>query len=160
MDEHPPLHEMLKPFEPLLGTWRGTGAGRYPGIDDFEYGEEVRLWHYGRPVVAYTQRTWSPRNGAPMHSEMGYWRPAGEGRVELVLAHAFGIAEVQEGTIEGGRIELRSRSLTSTSTANEVRAVARTFVVSGDTLSYELHMAFGDQDLRPHLEATLHRSGA
>ncbi len=157
MTDAPAVHAGLEPLAFLLGTWRGTGSGRYPRIEDFEYGEEVRFWHYGRPVLAYSQRTWSVRNGAPMHSEMGYWRPAGEGRVEVVLAHAFGIAEIQEGTLDGTTITLRSRSLTSATTANVVEAVTRTFTVAGDVLAYELGMAFGETELQPHLEARLER---
>lgn len=151
------LHPALEPLAFLVGTWRGAGSGRYPRIDDFEYGEEVRFWHYGRPVLAYSQRTWALSSEAPMHTEMGYWRPAGEGRVEVVLAHAFGIAEVQEGAVDGTRIELRSRSLTSTTTANRVEALTRTFTCAGDELSYEVHMAFGENELQPHLEARLER---
>lgn len=148
-----PLHDALRPLAFLLGTWRGEGAGKYPGIDDFTYGEETRFWHYGRPVLAYAQRTWSLGSGAPMHSEMGFWRPG----VEAVLSHAFGITEVLEGTVEGQTLTMRSRSLTSTGTAKHVEAVARTIEVSGDVLTYDVQMAFGDHELQPHLRAELKR---
>jgi hypothetical protein len=157
VDDAPPLHAALEPLAFLLGTWRGNGSGKYPRIDDFEYGEEVRFWHYGRPVLLYSQRTWSLGSGAPMHSESGFWRPAGDGAVEVVLAHAFGIAEIDEGTLEGTTVRLRSRSLESSPTANEVEAVARTLTVTGDVLTYELEMAFGANELQPHLEARLER---
>lgn len=157
MTQAPGLHPALEPLSFLVGTWRGTGSGRYPRIEDFEYGEEVRFWDYGRPVLAYSQRTWALASGAPMHSEMGYWRLAGDGGVEVVLAHAFGIAEIQEGRIDGTRIALRSRSLTSTTTANRVEALTRTFRCAGDVLSYDVHMAFGEHELQPHLEAKLER---
>lgn len=157
MDDRPRVHDALAPLAGLIGTWRGAGSGRYPGIDDFEYAEEVRFWHYGRPVLAYTQRTWAPATSAPMHSEMGYWRPAAGGRVEVVLAHAFGIVEVQEGRVDGGRITLRSRALAPTATARRVEALARTFEVDGDVLTYEVEMAFAEHDLQPHLAARLER---
>jgi hypothetical protein len=157
MQDAPPLHHALEPLAFLVGTWRGAGSGKYPRIDDFEYGEEVRFWHYGRPVLAYSQTTWSLASGAPMHTEMGYWRPAGEGAVEVVLAHAFGIAEIQEGTVDGTTIVLRSKSLTSSSTANRVEALTRTFRCDGDTLRYDVQMAFGANELQPHLEAALER---
>ena len=152
----PPLHDALRPLEFLLGTWTGTGAGRYPGIDDFEYGEETRFWHYGRPVLAYSQRTWSVASGAPMHSEMGFWRPAGDG-IEVVMSHAFGVTEVLAGTVGGQRLSLRSHGLQSAPTAKQVEAVTRMVEVAGDTLTYDVHMAFGDNELQPHLRAELKR---
>ena len=152
----PSLHDALRPLAFLLGTWRGTGAGKYPGIDDFAYGEETRFWHYGRPVLAYSQRTWAVASGAPMHSEMGFWRPAGGG-LEVMLSHAFGITEILTGAADGERVSLRSESLHSAPTAKHVEAVARTFEVSGDTLTYDVQMAFGEHELQPHLRAELKR---
>ena len=156
MDDAPELHEALRPLAFLLGTWRGSGAGKYPGIDDFEYGEETRFWHYGRPVLAYSQRTWSVASGAPMHSETGFWRPAGAG-IEVVLAHAFGITEILSGRVEAQTITLRSESLASAPTAKRVEAVTRTVEVARDVLSYDVGMAFGEHDLQPHLRAELKR---
>ncbi|HEX2196977.1 MAG TPA: FABP family protein [Actinomycetota bacterium] len=154
--EAAPLHDALRPLEFLLGTWRGGGSGKYPGIDDFEYREEARFWHYGRPVLAYSQRTWAAASGAPMHSEMGFWRPAGES-FEVVLAHAFGITEILTGAVEGQRISLRTTNLTSAPAAKVVEAVAREYEVSGAALRYDVAMAFGDHDLQPHLTATLEK---
>lgn len=156
MDE-PALHPDLEPLGWLLGTWRGRGAGQYPTIDDFEYGEEARFWHVGRPVLLYAQRTWAPSNEAPMHSEMGYWRMADGGRVEVVLAHAFGIAEVEEGTVTGTRAELLSKTLTPTATAKHVDALARTFEVADDVLTYAVDMAYDGHELQRHLEGELKR---
>ena len=162
-----PLHDALRPLAFLLGTWRGTGSGRYPGIDDFSYEEEAMFWHYGRPVLAYSQRTWSPGSGVPMHSEMGFWRPAGEaGRLgetpeqsglEVVLSHAFGIAETLTGRAQEQRVSLRSTSLTSAPTAKVVEAVSREYEVAGNELRYDVAMAFGTHELQPHLTATLER---
>jgi hypothetical protein len=150
-------HPLIAPLEGLLGTWRGRGHGRYPSIADFDYDEDLRFWHTGRPWIGYEQRTRNLESGAPMHSELGYWRSDPEGRVEIVLAHAFGIAELQEGRIEDGRIEVESKSLSSTSTANVVEAVTRTFELDGDRLTYSVEMAFGDQPLQNHLSASLQR---
>ena len=58
----------------------------HPTIDTFEYDEEVRFWHVGKPLLSYTQRTWHPVKGFAMHAEMGFWRIQPEGRVEIVLA--------------------------------------------------------------------------
>lgn len=150
-------HPQLAPLEQLLGSWRGRGRGRYPTIASFEYEEEVRFWHTGRPWLGYEQRTRHPETGAPMHSEAGYWRPLAEGRIEIVLSHAFGICEVQEGRIAGNRIEVESTSLVSTASAKEVDAVTRVFVLDGDLLTYQLGMALGGQPMQNHLAAELKR---
>jgi hypothetical protein len=65
--------------------------------------------------------------------------------------------EVDEGKLEDRTITLKSTSLTSTPTAETVEAVARRFEESSDVLTYELKMAFGENELQPHLGAELKR---
>lgn len=153
----PSRHPAIQPLAFLLGTWRGAGKGEYPTIAAFAYEEESRFWHAGKPWIGYEQRTWNPETKAPMHAETGYWRPIGDGRIEVVLAHPTGVAEIQEGTIDGARIMLRSTAIAATTTAKEVTALARTITVIGDTLSYELAMGAVGLPLQPHLAATLRR---
>jgi hypothetical protein len=153
----PPLHPEVEPLAGLLGTWRGEGAGEYPTIAPFRYGEEVRFWHVGKPFLAYVQRTWSPEDGRPLHAEAGYWRAKPGGRVEVVLAHPTGIVEVQEGRQDGDRIELRSTTMARTATAKEVTALHRRFELAGDRLAYTVAMAAVGQPLQHHLAAELRR---
>jgi THAP4-like, heme-binding beta-barrel domain len=154
----PALHPALGPIAFLLGTWRGEGAGEYPTITAFRYGEEVRFWHVGKPFLAYLQRTWSLEDGSPLHGEMGYWRPKPEGRIEVVLAHPTGVVEVEEGTLNGTQIVLASTTVAHTATAKEVRELRRTFELRGTILSYSLEMAAVGQPLQHHLSAELHRA--
>jgi hypothetical protein len=153
----PPPHPEVEALAGLLGTWRGEGAGEYPTISRFAYGEEIRLWHVGKPFLAYVQRTWSLEDGRPLHAESGYWRAKPGGAVELVLAHPTGIVEVQEGRLDGGVIELRSTTLAGTSTAKEVTALHRRFELDGDRLAYTVAMAAVGQPLQHHLAGRLVR---
>jgi len=154
-DSAPPLHEHLSTLSFLLGTWKGRGEGSYPSIEPFSYTEEARFWHVGKPFLFYAQKTWSEREGAPMHAESGFIRVGPQGVVELVLAHTFGIAEVSEGTLAGNHLELRSRSLIPTSSATQVEALRRSLEVSEGMLRYGIDMAVSGHELQRHLTAEL-----
>lgn len=161
MTTAPALHEDVRKLEFLIGTWTGEGAGRYPTITPFSYGEEVRFWHNGRPFLAYSQRTWSLADGSPMHGETGFWRPKPGGRMEVVLAHPSGVVEVEEGGIEVGpetRIELATTTVALTGTAKPVHALTRSFTIAGDTMRYSVAMEAVGQSLQHHLGAELRRS--
>ena len=156
--EDRPVVEQLEPLAFLLGTWRGSGRGVYPTIEDFVYEEEAVFTHTGRPFLVYLQKTWHPDDGRPMHAESGIVRMLPDGRVEMVISHAFGIAEISEGTLTGSTLEVTSSSLASTATAKTVEAVSRRMEVSGDEQQYSIDMAFGGHPLQGHLEAVLRRS--
>ncbi|MDQ3767370.1 MAG: FABP family protein [Actinomycetota bacterium] len=161
MTQSPALHQDLTSLEFLIGAWRGEGAGRYPTISPFSYGEEVRFWHIGRPFLAYSQVTWSLADGSPMHGETGFWRPKPGGRLEVVLAHPSGVVEVEEGTMvvdgRAARFELATTTVGLAATAKSVDALTRSFTIEGDRLSYSVGMAAVDQSLQHHLGAELHR---
>ena len=152
------LHPDVAALRFLLGRWVGEGRGEYPTIDPFTYGEELRFWHVGKPFLAYSQRTWHVVDGRPLHSETGYWRLPGGGPVlELLLAHPTGVIEVEQGAVEGSRIELATTDVVRTPSAKEVTALARTIEVHGDVMTYALRMAAVGRSLEPHLTAELRR---
>ncbi|MFO7548757.1 MAG: FABP family protein [Acidimicrobiia bacterium] len=153
------MHPELAEISFLVGTWAGSGRGTYPTIHPFDYEEEVTfVAPPGKPFLAYTQRTRSPE-GAPLHAEAGYLRPAGPGLVELVIAQPSGIVEVHHGTVTGRRLHLRSDLVGLTRTAKRVDSVERVVWVKGGVLRYELDMAAVGQPHQLHLDAELRRTG-
>jgi hypothetical protein len=153
----PPLHPDVETLAFLLGTWAGQGKGSYPTVEDFAYDETIAFGHVGKPFLSYLQRTNRQPDGFPLHAEVGYWRCSAPDHVELVLAHPSGVVEIQEGTVAGRRIELRSGFVAGTTTAKEVTALERTVEVDGDVLHYTVRMAAVGVPLTHHLQAELHR---
>ena len=156
----PELHPNVAPLHFLLGSWIGEGTGHYPTIEDFAYGEEVRISHVGKPFLAYTQRTWSLDDGRPLHAESGYWRLTGGSRVEFVVAHPTGIVEIEEGELLGTSIALATTTTAKTGSAKDVGQLTRDVRVAGATLSYDLHMAAVGLPLQHHLAGRLTRTGS
>jgi hypothetical protein len=157
----PELHPDLEALAPLLGSWAGRGAGKYPTIQPFEYLEEVVFSHLGKPFLAYAQKTRAVADGRPLHAETGYLRVPQPGRVELVLAHPNGITEIEVGayTVTGDVIELAlsTTAIGLAPTAKEVTALGRSLRIDGDELSYSVQMSAVGQPLQDHLAAVLHR---
>lgn len=151
------LHPELTELSFLLGTWRGLGEGEWPRGEPFSYGEELTFEHAGESYLLYAQRSWSIDDDTPIHFERGFLRPAGPGRVELVLAHPLGIAEVAEGTVRDGIIEVATTAIARTGTAKAVTELTRRLETRGDELSYELHMAMRDIALTSHVRSRLTR---
>ncbi|OBJ19072.1 MULTISPECIES: peroxynitrite isomerase [unclassified Mycobacterium] len=159
----PDLHPDLAALAPLLGTWSGQGAGKYPTIPPFDYLEEVVFAHVGKPFLAYGQKTKAVADGKPLHAETGYLRVPRPGHVELVLAHPSGITEIEVGTysVSGDVIEMQmaTTAVGLTPSAKEVTALGRSFRIDGDELSYTVRMGAVGQPLQDHLAAVLHRQG-
>jgi len=152
------LHPDLTELAFLLGTWRGEGEGEWPGAEPFTYGEELSFEHVGDAFLLYAQRSWSLEDEEPIHLERGFIRPAGTGRVELVLAHPIGVAEVAEGVVGDGMLEVASTSVSLTGTGSGVTDLRRRLEVDGDVLSYELHMAMHEIPLISHVRSRLSRA--
>jgi hypothetical protein len=153
----PALHPDVADLAFLLGEWEGEGDGEWPRGEPFRYGEHMSFEHAGEAYLMYTQRAWLLDDGSILHSERGFLRPGGSGRVELVLAHPLGIAEVAEGTLADHTIEVATTSVVLTSTGFPVTELRRRIEEHDGVLSYELHMAMRDIALTSHVRARLTR---
>lgn len=152
------LHPDLEQLSHLVGVWRGSGHGTYPTIDDFDFTEEISFVPGpGKPFLFYTQSTWDALSGEPLHSEAGYLRSVGPGRVEMVIAQPTGIMEIHTGSVDGRHLHLRTGVVEGTPTAKEVTDVERHIEVDRDVLRYRLGMAAVGHELSTHLVAELHR---
>ena len=157
----PPLHPLCAPVAFLLGEWRGEGHGGYPEMQPFRYGEEMRVWHVGKPYLAFEQRSWQLGGdgavGRLLHGESGFLRCLEGGSLELVVAMAPGHVEVSAGRVDGSRISLESIGVLDAPSAASVSAVKRTWWLEGDVLRYAVEMAALDQPMGWHLSAELRR---
>lgn len=155
------VHPEVEALAPLLGTWSGKGAGEYPTIQPFEYFEEIAFTHVGKPFLVYAKKTKAASDGRPLHAELGYLRVPQPGKLEFVLAHPSGIAEIELGTyvVTDGvvELELATSNIALTPTAKEVTALSRSFRIDGDELSYSLRMGAVGQPEQHHVAAVLHR---
>jgi hypothetical protein len=157
----PELHPDLEPVKFLLGEWEGAGVGGYPTIESFRFGQEISFSHNGKPFLIYRSRTWRLDDagslGAPLGTETGYWRPQPGGRIEVIIAHPTGIAEIYLGEVTGTQVELSTDAVVRTETAKEVTAGHRLYGLIGEDLGYAYDLAAVGQPLQSHLSAQLKR---
>jgi len=163
----PDLHPSLLALLPLVGVWRGRGRGGYPTIgEDFDYAQEVRFSHDGRPFLSYESRAWiidaDGRAVRPGAREVGWWRPVQQdGRatdeIEVLLTHPTGILELYIGRVDGTKFELGTDAVVRTATAKEVTAGHRLYGIVEGALLYAYDLAAVGQELQSHLSARLER---
>lgn len=160
----PDLAEPLRPLAWLLGRWEGVGVVGYPTIESANFSQELDVTHDGRGFLKWESRAWilDSASGArvrPAAVESGFWRPAANGEVELLLVHPTGILELYFGTVEPARILLRTDSVLRTPTAKEYNAATRMYGLVNSQLLWAMDMAAVGQPLQSHLSATLRRVG-
>jgi THAP4-like, heme-binding beta-barrel domain len=158
-----PIHDALLALLPLVGRWRGGGAGVVAGSGaEFRYGQQIAIVHDGRPFLAYESRSWVlDEDGAVLRQawrENGFWRPGpGPDDVELVVASNTGQALVFAGTAGEQRWELQTTSAEHAPSAKVVDGERRLYAVRGDELVYATELAPGGEPFAPHLNAALTR---
>lgn len=153
----------------LLGTWYGVGLGQYPTIEDFRFGQEVRFTTDGRPFLSYRSQSWllddEGNRVKPLATETGYWRPQPDNRVEVVLAHPTGYAEIWHGQvvvkglsdarITGAQLELHTDLVARTDSAKDYSAGQRLYGLVEGELLWTFDMAAMGHPLSNHVAARL-----
>ena len=158
-----PIHDALLALLPLVGVWRGSGAGVVPSTgQQFTYAQVVTFAHDGRPFLVYEARSWllTPNGDVARQAwrETGFWRPgAGPDDIEAVLVSNTGQALVFGGTAGDQQWELASTSVQHAATAEDVTAERRFYALRNDELLYATELAAGDAPPAPHLNARLVR---
>lgn len=165
----PKLHPALRKLLPYIGLWRGRGRGGFPTIEDFDYAQEIRITHDGRPFLYYEARSWlldeQSKPIQPANREVGWWRPVltedgtGTDELEVLLTNPTGVMELYLGKVTGTQVEMVTDAVMRTSTAKEVNAGHRLFGIVEGALLYAQEMAAMGQPMSPHLSARLIRVG-
>lgn len=166
----PDLDPALLGLLPFIGRWRGRGLGGFPGMDDFNFAQEITISHDGRPFLAYESRAWvlddDSKPAGLATREVGWWRPVldDQGRatddMEALLTTPAGIMELYVGkTIGTTRLEMEADAIVRAPTAGAVTAGQRLFGIVEGALLYAQEMGLEGGPLAPHLSARLLRIG-
>ncbi len=157
------LNPTLFPLAWMIGRWRGTGNGTWPGQGEFTYGCQIDFETNGVPDLHYMCQTYTlDREGQPLEPlsmETGFWRPQPDRKtLEVVLAAPEGWAEVWAGTIDGARIDLVTDAVARTTSAEiPYTAGSRLYgQVEGDLL-WTFDRATSEHPLQNYMWARLQR---
>ena len=153
------VHPDLEPLAWLLGRWAGNGHGDYPTIEKFSFRQEIVFAHDGRRFLHYFSRTLLTDETGPGEDtvvkpsgiETGFFRPRPDGRVEVVLAHPTGFAEIWYGEVDGTKLELATDVVVRTESAKEYTAGKRLYGLVEGHLLWAYDMAAMGQPLQSHL---------
>jgi hypothetical protein len=147
----------------LIGTWAGNGHGEYPGIQPFEFGQEVVFQQDGRTFIHYFSRAWivdaEGNHVREAAQETGFLRPQEDGTLEMVMAHHLGFVEIWLGEIhpDQPRFEIVTDAVARTASAKEYVAGKRLYGYVGGDLLYAFDMAAQGHELQSHTHAQLVR---
>jgi hypothetical protein len=165
----PDLHPALLGLLPFVGLWRGRGQGGFPAPEDYDFAQEIRISHDGRPFLRFEARSWlldeESKPAGEWIAESGFWRPVlADGRatdeMEAVMINPDGVAEIYLGKVIGTtRLEIEADAIAYTPGGLHVTAGHRLFGIVEGALLYAHEQGVDDSGLRPHMSARLLRIG-
>ncbi|MFG1989551.1 FABP family protein [Actinoplanes sp. NPDC048988] len=165
----PDLHPALLGLLPFVGLWRGRGQGGFPEDQDYDFAQEVRISHDGRPFLRWDSRSWLLNDASEATGEWivesGFWRPVlNDGRatdeMEATMITADGVAELYVGKVIGTtRLEMEADAIAYVPSGLHVTGGQRLFGIVEGALLYAHEQAVDESGLRPHMSARLLRIG-
>jgi hypothetical protein len=155
---------------PFVGLWRGRGQGGFPREEDYDFAQEIRISHDGRPFLRFESRSWlldeESKPAGEWLVESGFWRPvlteAGRAtdEMEATFITPEGTAALYLGkTIGTTRLEMEADAIAYTPSGLQLTGGHRLFGIVEGALLYAHEIAVGDSGLRPHMSARLLRIG-
>src|SRR5262249_30869845 len=94
----------------------------------------------------------------PLAMETGFWRPAEDHSLEVLLTHPTGFLEALYGEIRGPRIEIATEKVVKVESAKDYRRGHRLYGLVDGRLMWGYEMEAMDQPLQPHVSAELKRA--
>lgn len=157
------LNPALMPLAWMIGRWVGNGHGNWPGVGDFEFGQQIDFATNDGPYLHYLSQTWTldadGQPEAPLGMETGFWRPGDDGDVEVVLTNPQGWAEIWVGKIQGAKIELTTDLVARTTTAAEQYTGGQRLYGNVESdLMWAFDRATTEVELQPYMWARLTRA--
>ncbi|KAK2573464.1 Peroxynitrite isomerase THAP4 [Acropora cervicornis] len=109
-------------------------------------------------VTLFSSRTWNLEKGNPMHHELGWLKPKpGTSSLAFIITQNTGLAEIEEGEVEGHKIHLVSHTVERTNFNKDPKVIKieRFYTLKDpDTLELECFMETSDTDHQKHLHIT------
>ena len=109
-------------------------------------------------IYSILQKTRNEVKG-PLHTETGFIR-VNNMSIEFILSHPFGVAEISEGTIKDNIIDVRTTSLSRTSSAKQpfVTSFSRYYKLEDNNkLVYDMYLGVNNEEEKHHLKAELYK---
>jgi hypothetical protein len=158
----PDIHPLCVPLAFLLGAWEGEGVVEYPNVHRRAFAQRIEFAQFGKPFLYYLSRTWeidpAGERIRPLAMETGFWRPAEDKSLEVLLTHPTGFLEAMYGEIRGPRIEMATRKVVKVESAKDYVRGHRLYGLVDGRLMWAYDMEAMGQELQPHVSAELKRT--